>query len=136
MRFIPRYIERKDRLRAYIFEGEHEKQDFKRFISSAAKIAKTICAFANGKGGRLLIGVDDHGSIHHVDVEEEMYMAYEAATQYCHPPVEVNFIVHVDGETEVLEVDVKEGQQLPYSAKDEKGNWKIYSREGDKVVAK
>lgn len=136
MRFIPRYVERRDLLRAYIFEGEHEKQDFKRFISSVEKIAKTICAFANAEGGRLLIGVDDQGNTHHVDVEEEMFMVHEAATEYCRPPVDISFIVHVDGDTEVLEVDIVKGAAPPYYAKDEKGNWKMYKREGDKVVAK
>lgn len=135
MRFIPTYLERKDRIKAYIFEGEHEKQDFKRSISSMEKIAKSICAFANGDGGRLLIGVDDKGNVHHVDVEEEMYMVYEAATDYCRPSVDVNFVVHVDGNTEILEVDIVKGKASPYSARDDKGVWKVYKRVGDKVVS-
>jgi predicted HTH transcriptional regulator len=43
-----------------IAEGEGDTLDFKKTISSASKIAKTIAAFANHKGGRLLIGVNDN----------------------------------------------------------------------------
>ena len=43
--------------------GESETLDFKQTISDASKIAKTLVAFANNKGGTLLIGVRDNGSI-------------------------------------------------------------------------
>ena len=46
-----------------IAEGEHERQDFKYSISDARKIARTLSAFANHSGGRLLVGVRDNGSI-------------------------------------------------------------------------
>ncbi len=44
-------------IHALIAEGEHQQQDFKFEISDARKIAKTLSAFANTDGGRLLIGV-------------------------------------------------------------------------------
>ena len=43
-----------------IEEGE-QTQDFKMRIDDAAKIARTLVAFANTDGGRLLIGVKDNG---------------------------------------------------------------------------
>lgn len=134
MRFIPTYVERKDIIRAFIFEGEHQKQDFKRFISSKEKIAKTLVAFANTEGGRLLIGVDDDGEMHTVSVEEEMYLAHEAATNYCQPPIEIQFSIHVDGENEILEINIPKGVNPPYQAKNDKGEWKSYFRDRDKVV--
>ncbi|WP_302323539.1 helix-turn-helix domain-containing protein, partial [Bacteroides caecimuris] len=48
-----------DYIHALIAEGEHQQQDFKFEISDARKIAKTLSAFANTDGGRLLIGVKD-----------------------------------------------------------------------------
>ena len=50
-----------DYIHALIAEGEHQQQDFKFEISDARKIAKTLSAFANTDGGRLLIGVKDNG---------------------------------------------------------------------------
>jgi predicted HTH transcriptional regulator len=46
-----------------IAEGENDTLDFKKTISSASKIAKTMTAFANHKGGRLLVGVNDNKTI-------------------------------------------------------------------------
>ena len=69
-----------DYIHALIAEGEHQQQDFKFEISDARKIAKTLSAFANTDGGRLLIGVKDNGRIAGVRSEEEKYMI-EAAAQ-------------------------------------------------------
>ena len=65
-----------DYIHALIAEGEHQQQDFKFEISDARKIAKTLSAFANTDGGRLLIGVKDNGKIAGVRSEEEKYMFY------------------------------------------------------------
>ena len=67
-------------IRALISEGEHVRQDFKFEISDSRKIARSLSAFANTEGGRLLIGVKDNGRIAGVRSEEEMYMV-EAAAQ-------------------------------------------------------
>ena len=40
-----------------ISQGEHQQQDFKFEVSDSKKIARTLSAFANTDGGRLLIGV-------------------------------------------------------------------------------
>ena len=54
--------------------GESEVLDFKKTISSASKIAKTMSAFANHKGGTLLVGVNDNKTIAGVRSEDEKYM--------------------------------------------------------------
>lgn len=61
-------------IHALISEGEHQKQDFKFEISDARKIAKTLSAFSNTHGGRLLIGVKDNGKIAGVRSDEEKYI--------------------------------------------------------------
>ena len=66
-----------------IAEGEHQQQDFKFEISDARKIAKTLSAFANTDGGRLLLGVKDNGKIAGIRSAEEQYMIDAAATMYC-----------------------------------------------------
>jgi len=54
-----------------IREGEHVSQDFKYFLSDTRKIARTLAAFANSKGGRLLVGVKDNGNIVGLKHQEE-----------------------------------------------------------------
>ena len=78
-------------IHALIAEGEHQQQDFKFEISDARKIAKTLSAFANTDGGKLLIGVKDNGKIAGVRSDEEQYMIEAAAELYFSP--EVNYIM-------------------------------------------
>jgi len=44
----------KDHIHRLIAEGEHQRLDFKFEISDARKIARTLVAFANTDGGRIL----------------------------------------------------------------------------------
>ena len=77
-------------LQQLIAEGEHQQQDFKFEISDARKIARSLSAFSNTDGGRLLIGVKDNGRIAGVRSEEEIYMIEAAAKLYCRPNVEIS----------------------------------------------
>ena len=97
-----------DYIHALIAEGEHQQQDFKFEISDARKIAKTLSAFANTDGGRLLIGVKDNGKIAGVRSDEEKYMIEAAAQLYCQPKVHYSMqTFHVEGRS-VLVVQIEE----------------------------
>ena len=100
-----------------ILQGEHQQQDFKFEISDARKIAKSLSAFANTDGGRLLIGVKDNGKIAGVRSEEEAYMIESAANVYCSPEVRFSMTQHrVEGKV-VLEVSIPEAENKPVCAK-------------------
>lgn len=115
----------------YIQEGEHQTQDFKMRIDDARKIARTVSAFSNSKGGRLLIGVKDNGMISGVRAEEEIHMMEAAAKMYCNPPVHFQVQVwKVDTKT-VLEVNIEPSNSRPHLAQLEDGTWKAFVREGD-----
>lgn len=43
-------------IKSLILQGEGVMLDFKKTITSTEKIAKSLVAFANNKGGKLLIG--------------------------------------------------------------------------------
>ena len=77
-----------------ISQGEHQQQDFKMRIDNSKKIAKTLCAFANGIGGRVLIGIKDNGNVFGIDVQEEAYMIEAAADMYSKPEIEYSLIPH------------------------------------------
>lgn len=134
MRFTPGYEEDWESLRKMLAEGEHEGQDFKQIIGSKEKIARTLAAFANGNGGRLLVGVDDKGNIKGCDVEEDMYLLHEAAENFCDPPVDLEFVIHEEDGVEVLEARVLRSLKKPHAARDEKGQWQIYVRVGDETL--
>lgn len=118
----------------FIEEGEHQQQDFKFEISDARKIAKTLSAFSNTDGGRLLVGVKDNGKIAGVRSEEEIYMIEAAAKLYCQPQVECEMKIHrVEGRT-VLEVIVPPGKHKPYYAKDSDNRLWAYVRIEDENI--
>lgn len=117
-----------------ITEGEHVHQDFKFAISDARKIAKSLSAFSNTEGGRLLVGVKDNGRIAGIRSEEEIYMIEAAATMYCRPPVMTeNRVFRVEGK-DVLEVYVKESPRKPILAVDEDGKAWAYVRIADENI--
>ena len=114
-----------------IDEGEHQKQDFKFCINDSKKIAKSLVAFANTDGGRLLIGVKDNGRIAGIKSDEEFYMVEAAAKIYSKPTIK--FLTkqwHVNGKT-VLEIQIESSSQRPHFAKDENSKWLAYIRKDD-----
>ncbi|HVN57994.1 MAG TPA: ATP-binding protein [Bacteroidales bacterium] len=118
-------------LRKLISEGENQQLDFKYCISDSKKIARTLSAFANTDGGKLLIGVRDNGSIAGVRSDEEYYMIETASGLFCRPEIPVRIRQHIAEGKTVLEVDVEKGEDRPYEAKDDDGKWKAYFRKGD-----
>jgi predicted HTH transcriptional regulator len=118
-------------IRDLIAEGEHQQQDFKFEISDARKIARTLVAFANTDGGRLLIGVKDNGRISGIRSEEEYYMIEAAASMYCKPEVPFISFHRITEGKNILEVIIKPSNQKPHYARDEQNRWRAYHRVND-----
>ena len=118
-------------IQRFINEGEHQKQDFKYAINDSKKIARSLAAFSNTDGGRLLIGVKDNGSVVGVSSEEEYYMIEAAAEMYCKPAIEFeSHSWNIDGKI-VLEINVHKNQGNPISAPDKNDRWKVFIRVED-----
>lgn len=121
-------------LRRMIAGGEGLKLDFKKTINSAKKIARSLAAFANTEGGRLLVGVHDSGRITGASVEEEAYMAESAAHVFCTPPVMFVKDVHEYKGLSVLEVYVPKSEKRPHSAPGDDDVYRVYIRAHDQVL--
>lgn len=122
-------------IKRLILEGENVTTDFKKTISKAEKIAKTLVAFANNKGGKLLIGVADDGSIKGVkSEEEEKYMIVKAAHQFCKPIIGPRFEEYIVDDKLVLVAQIPKSDTKPHAALDEQGKWWVYFRVQDKSV--
>ena len=115
--------------------GENQRLDFKYCVSDSRKIARTLSAFANTEGGKLLIGVRDNGSIAGIRSEEEIYMVDTAAQLFCRPEVDYSIKQHISGGKTVLEVEVSRGSRRPYQAMNEDGRWISYFRHLDQNLA-
>jgi len=118
-------------LKKLISDGENQKLDFKYCVSDSRKIARTLSAFANTDGGKLLIGVRDNGSIAGIKSEEEYYMVDTAVQLFCRPEIAFTIKQHITGGKTILEVEVLKGNKRPYQVKNENGKWISYFRHHD-----
>jgi ATP-dependent DNA helicase RecG len=103
-----------------IAKGESKTLEFKRELPRFEQIAKTVIAFANTSGGRLLIGVADDGRLVGIaaddvlDLQERLYASlYEQIHPTLTPEI---YISNIDGVL-LLVIEVFRGQSLPYFLK-------------------
>jgi predicted HTH transcriptional regulator len=99
-----------------LVEGEGFHLEFKRKVSSPEKIARALVGFANTKGGTILFGVDDNGSIVGVESEKtEVEMIQTAGRIFCDPPIEpVIEIISYRGK-DLIVVTIEESGEKPHS---------------------
>lgn len=118
-----------------ILQGEGTTLDFKKTVTNHEKIARSIVAFANHKGGQLLIGVADDGTIKGVKSEdEERYMLLKSAQQFCRPAIDLTFEeVYIEDKL-VLVVNIGASETKPHYALDENKKWWVYFRIQDKSL--
>ena len=134
----------KQYIESLIKEGEHQQQDFKYRVSDAKKLAKSVSAFANTDGGRLLIGVRDDGNMSGVRDEEEIYMMHQAAYRYCRPQASIKFDTyqvapsHVAnggrGLRTIVIATVPPSDKRPICAIDDEGHQRAYIRIADENI--
>lgn len=125
---------RKSYIETLVEQGEHQSQDFKFEVSDSKKIARTLSAFSNTNGGRLLIGVKDNGAIAGIRSEEEFHMLQAAAQMYCKPEVPLEFKEwNVLGKL-ILEVTIKKTENELVSAPDKNGVYKVFIRLADQNI--
>lgn len=121
-------------IKKLIEEGEHQMLDFKFEISDSKKIARTLVAFANTDGGRLLIGVKDNGNISGIRSEEEKYMIQTASEMYCKPSVEYIAKEWTINGKNILEVIVPKSKFHKHKAPDHNNIYKVYIRVKDQNI--
>jgi predicted HTH transcriptional regulator len=122
-------------LEQLIAQGESSTLEFKSTIDSAARIAKTLAAFANTKGGTLLVGVSDSGNIMGITSElQEMQKIEHAAQFICEPPIELIYQTMNAGSKMVLAIIIGESSHKPHFVKEAPGKQTAYVRAKDKSV--
>ncbi|WP_242928908.1 RNA-binding domain-containing protein [Pontibacter vulgaris] len=123
-----------DDLQRLILQGENDTVDFKQRVTQPEKIARTLVSFANTRGGTVLVGVKDNGTICGIDPEEEKHLLQLAAEFYCDPPVALHYEeLETDGEV-VLKVIIPESTHKPHFAKVKEDDWRGYVRVKDTSV--
>jgi predicted HTH transcriptional regulator len=117
-------------------EGEGFELEFKRKVSSPQKIARTLIAFANTRGGIMLFGVDDDGTMVGVESEkEEIDLIYHAGEYYCDPPIIPDIEIVPYKQRDIIIASIPESDDKPHAlVNDETDESKIFIRVNDKTV--
>lgn len=124
-----------------IKQSESERLDFKQNAGNLAKIARSLCAFANTQGGILAIGISDGREVIGIDPEEQKYLFEQAAGKYCQPAIDVHFeVLEDEAEFEWLEpkqvllAHIAEAKYKPIYYLGKSGEKVVYVRVGDKSL--
>ncbi len=99
-----------EKLKLLIAEGEGLTVEFREKYSS--KIDRDMVAFANTKGGCILLGVTDDGQIIGEKLTNEMKAEISSLARNCEPHIVINKILPI-GDVVVIEIPV--GDEKPYS---------------------
>jgi hypothetical protein len=118
-------------IRKLIAEGEHQTLDFKFGITDSKKIARTLAAFSNTDGGRLLIGIKDNGAVAGVRSEEEFYMVQAASELFTKPVVPFRVKEWSIEKKTVLEIIVLPEKKHLVKAPGKDGTLKVFVRVDD-----
>lgn len=117
-------------LRALIRGGETGRVEFKRSASNLPKIARCISAFANTKGGLIVVGLEDNGQPVGIQFEEERFLLEKALTQYASPPLLIDYRRLRHYQEVLLLARIPESNTKPVLALTKSGEWQSYIREG------
>lgn len=100
-----------------IKNGESETLEFKVKANHPDKIVKEVVAFANTRGGKLLIGVsDDRRIVGLKSAEEDHYTLEKAITQYCFPEIKYHCqIIPVTARRSIIIYTIFESESKPHS---------------------
>ena len=130
-----------------ILAGESQNLEFKvERLKDYRKYMKTVIAFANGKGGRLIFGVEDQTrrvvGIPEETVFQEMDAIANAISDSCEPTIIPDiYLQTVEGKT-IIVAEISPGRQRPYYIKADGVTDGVYirisgtSRKADRTVAR
>jgi predicted HTH transcriptional regulator len=102
-------------LKKLVARGESETLEFKRKAAYPEKIVREMIAFANTKGGVLLLGIGDDKTIPGLKYPEDESLVIHEALKKCRPrlPVREHFIAVGNSRT-VIRYDINESTKKPH----------------------
>lgn len=113
-----------------ILKGESEKIEFKENAKTNTYI-KTVVAFANGNGGKIVFGVKDNREIVGVENEfEVMDGIINAISDSCYPMIVPDISLHTLENKTVILVEIEGGKKKPYYLKSKGMQKGTYIRSG------
>jgi predicted HTH transcriptional regulator len=125
-------------LKLMVSSGESEKVEFKIKVNHPEKIAREVVAFANAKGGILLIGVNDDKDIVGVkDPVEEMEILNKCLNERIRPEIKYETeLIPINMKRKVILYRIKESRKKPHFLNPVTGakNGTAYFRFNDRTI--
>ena len=102
-------------LRRIVDQGEGAFVEFKRKAAFPEKIVREMIAFANTRGGILLVGVGDEGAIPGLKHPEDDSHEIQKALRKCHPPLPVReTFIPIGQSRSVIQYEISESTRKPH----------------------
>ena len=101
---------KKEELLELIKTGEGLTLEFKENIGS--NLGREICAFANSRGGKVILGVKDDGGLIGVKITNSLKSQIQSSARNIDPV----FSVEIEDIGNILVINIPEGDKKPYSA--------------------
>lgn len=109
-------------IKRLVHGGENESVEFKRKVTHPEKVIREAVAFANSKGGVLLVGVDDNQTIpglKHAD--EEDFLMQKALKELCRPKLSYEtLVIKLNEKRSVLCYQINASANKPHYAFEKK----------------
>jgi predicted HTH transcriptional regulator len=115
--------------------GEGQHLEFKRKANYPEKIVQEMIAFANAKGGNLLLGVDDNKQLAGVKFpEEESHVIRQGISNHCRPAINYSEeIIPLSTKRYIIRFHIPQSEGRPhYFVAD--GQRESFVREGDMCI--
>src|SRR5659263_44701 len=105
-----------------ILAGESKTVEFKEMLPKKnSKYMKTVVAFANGRGGKLIFGIKDDShevvGIDDASIFKTMDAVTNAISDSCEPIIVPDVTLQTIGGKTIIVVEISAGKQRPYYIK-------------------
>ncbi|MHB1949739.1 MAG: ATP-binding protein [Gammaproteobacteria bacterium] len=117
-----------DDIEALVKQGESINLEFKTSTSKLYNVFETLCAFLNGNGGTILIGVKNNGDIVGQDVTDSTRLEIANLVSKIEPPttLEINYVL-IEKNKYIIKIDaISNRTSVPYVF-DGKPYWRVES---------
>src|SRR5688500_15673882 len=110
--YNPRQVQE---LRKLVAQGEGSYLEFKRKAAYPDKIVRELIAFANTRGGTLLLGVGDDGSLPGLKYPEDESHVMHDALKKCRPSLPLTeYFIPIGNARTVIRYDVAVSEKKPH----------------------
>jgi ATP-dependent DNA helicase RecG len=107
-----------DEIKRIVKQGESNTVEFKKTTGQLQSAFETVCAFLNGEGGAVLIGVKDNGKIIGQEISDKTRQAIANSISELEPSAQSHITVKyftIDKNQQIIAIEVSSGNHIPYT---------------------